>query len=183
MNAATILNHPMFYFAVAFCASLLATVILFYFLKSTAEIVNPKFRAGGALAGFIIIFYISYNSTDKYLQKYLRNDDNKPKLYNIEGFVLLDSSYTHGGTEVMEIPPTLTSYSTKDGFYLLRGVEINPKTTKSIQIGFSHGDSYYQTGIFDSTQFSIDNDKMTIRIHDTVKLRKHPIQSQGDNNQ
>ena len=60
MNWETLINHPLFFFIIAFVASFGATVILFKFLKSQAVIIKPSWRAGGAIAGFIIIFTIFF---------------------------------------------------------------------------------------------------------------------------
>lgn len=40
-----------------FAASLIGAVVFFSVLKSYAEVVSPPYRLGGAIAGFIVIFY------------------------------------------------------------------------------------------------------------------------------
>ena len=88
MPIESFINHPIVFYLIAFLASLLGTFLLFKFLKASAEIIKPTWRAGGALAGFIIIFAISFNVANSWLDKYLIIE----KRYNIEGVVLLDSS-------------------------------------------------------------------------------------------
>lgn len=39
-------------------------MILFKFFKSSAIVKNKKYQAGGAIAGFIIIFVVRYASYD-----------------------------------------------------------------------------------------------------------------------
>lgn len=48
-----------------FILSLLGAFVLFRFLKSTAGIENKKFQAGGALAGFIILYFTMFQSYEK----------------------------------------------------------------------------------------------------------------------
>lgn len=50
---------------VLFLLSLTAAVILFRFLKSHAEVKTPQYQAGGAIAGFIIVFGLLHMSFDK----------------------------------------------------------------------------------------------------------------------
>lgn len=54
----------LFVMGMLFFLSLLAAVILFKFFKSSAIIKNKKYQAGGAIAGFIIIFVTLYTSYD-----------------------------------------------------------------------------------------------------------------------
>jgi hypothetical protein len=54
-----------------FAFSLLAAVVLFRFLKSTALIKNKDYQAGGSIAGFIIVYgmlHWSYTQTAGYTQ-------------------------------------------------------------------------------------------------------------------
>jgi hypothetical protein len=55
--------NPLLVVCVLFFISLFAAWILFRFLKSTAIVRNKQYQAGGALAGFLIVFsatYVSY---------------------------------------------------------------------------------------------------------------------------
>ncbi len=55
-----------------FVLSLIGAFVLFKFLKSTAIIKNPKYQAGGALAGFVIIFGLLFGGYSK-----LEDHDNE----------------------------------------------------------------------------------------------------------
>lgn len=78
-----------------FLLSLLGAIVLFKFLKSSAIIKNAKYKAGGAIAGFVILFTsltVFYdNKTNDELNK-LRDDYNslkeKIKLQKINGSLI-----------------------------------------------------------------------------------------------
>jgi hypothetical protein len=48
--------------ALCFALSLVGAVVLFKFLKSSALVKNKSYRAGGALAGFVIIYGVLFGS-------------------------------------------------------------------------------------------------------------------------
>ncbi|MBZ5555219.1 MAG: hypothetical protein LAO21_21110 [Acidobacteriia bacterium] len=62
MNSFT---NPLVIVCVLFFVSLLAAFVLFFFLKSTALVKTKQYQAGGALAGFLIVFFVSNNSYTK----------------------------------------------------------------------------------------------------------------------
>jgi len=55
-------SQPLTILVSLFGLSLVAAVILFKFLKSTALIKNEKYQAGGAIAGFIIVYGMLHGS-------------------------------------------------------------------------------------------------------------------------
>lgn len=59
---AATMNVPLLVVACLFGLSLFAAVILFKFLQSTALIENKRYRAGGAIAGFIIVYGMLHTS-------------------------------------------------------------------------------------------------------------------------
>lgn len=52
-----------------FALSLVGAVVLFSTLESYAEVVNPPYRLGGAIAGFFVIFIILFTSYSRLLAK------------------------------------------------------------------------------------------------------------------
>jgi len=61
-SASTMPSQPLTILVSLFGLSLVAAVILFKFLKSTALIKNEKYQAGGAIAGFIIVYGMLHGS-------------------------------------------------------------------------------------------------------------------------
>ncbi len=55
-------GNPLVVVTLLFLLSLVAAVILFAFFKSTAIITTPKYQAGGAIAGFMLVYLLLYPS-------------------------------------------------------------------------------------------------------------------------
>ena len=75
----TYLDHPIVRYLIISATSILASVVFFKLGGSLAEISNPgssvigfSFKAGGALAGFLIFFLLSYRSIEKPTNPVLR---------------------------------------------------------------------------------------------------------------
>lgn len=58
-------SNPLVVITLLFLLSLTAAVILFAFFKSTAVIKTPKYQAGGAIAGFMLVYGVLYPSYQK----------------------------------------------------------------------------------------------------------------------
>jgi hypothetical protein len=97
--------------AALFALSLLSAVVLFSFLKSTALIKNENYQAGGAIAGFIIVYgmlHWSYTQTTGYAntiaaQKQTIADQNK-QLEDLQKFtreVNLDGTVTPSTSDTL----------------------------------------------------------------------------------
>jgi type II secretory pathway pseudopilin PulG len=102
-----------------FGLSLFAAIILFKFLKSTALITNEKYQAGGAIAGFIIVYGMlhgSFTQLADYSQT-IRTDvqtigEQKTRLEQLSKFTQ-ESTLT--GTVTPNTPDTLVLISAWEG--------------------------------------------------------------------
>ena len=179
MNWESFFSHPLVILIADFVLSLVATFILFHFLKSNATIIKEKWRAGGAIAGFILIFSMSFYFSDSWLDKYVY----VTKRFNITGTVLLDSCYFHDGTSVEELPPVSHILSEKDGTYTLMGVRFNSKKITELTISFQHENFLPIKRTFKENGFSVDYEKLQIVVKDTIYLKKIPMEilKQTDN--
>lgn len=168
-----ILNHPLFFFVIDFLLSLICTFILFKFLKSSASIIKPTWRAGGAIAGFILIFSMSFYFTDSWIDKY-KIWEQETKSYNIEGVILLDSARYHDGINIIEIPQSERTHTEEDGSFTLKGVKFYQNIISGFEIKADRTNYISVKKKFNTTEFEIDEHKLIITLKDTIKLKKIP---------
>ena len=72
------MDHGLIVVSTLFSLSLLGAFVLFYFLKATAVVKNKRYQAGGALAGFIVLYsalsgshiYIEENDCQQIIHDY-----------------------------------------------------------------------------------------------------------------
>ncbi|MCX6276656.1 MAG: hypothetical protein NT004_00995 [Bacteroidetes bacterium] len=172
MNWESFFSHPLVILIADFVLSLIATFVLFRFLKSSATIIKAEWRAGGAIAGFILIFSMAFYFSDSWLEKYIYTT----KRFNISGTVLLDSCFYHDGTYIEELPPVSHILSEKDGGYTLMGVGFKSKKIKEVTISFQHENFIPIKHTFKENGFTIDYDKLQINLNDTIRLKKIPME-------
>ncbi len=168
-----ILNHPLFFFVIDFLLSLICTFVLFKFLKSSASIIKPTWRAGGAIAGFIIIFSMSFYFTDSWIDKY-EIWEQETKSYDINGVILLDSALYHDGTEIIEMPPSERTLTNNDGSFTLKSVKFYQNKISGFRIMAEREKYITIQKEFDTAEFEINEHKLIISIKDTIKLKKIP---------
>jgi hypothetical protein len=81
--------NPLIIVFVLFSLSLIAAVILFAFFKSTAVIRTPRYQAGGAIAGFVIVFAIlqlSFTKVSGYATQQQTINDLQAKVVEYDKF-------------------------------------------------------------------------------------------------
>jgi len=110
----------LFPLSVIFILSLGGSFVLFKFLKSSATVKKPTFQAGGALAGFIIIYGLLFTTFNSWYQC-------RPDEWSIKGVVNLEGASIHDGISVKYIPPSPTTYSERSGNFRLENVKIFPE--------------------------------------------------------
>jgi len=112
-------NLSLLVVCVFFGLSLGGAFVLFKFLDATAQIQNKKFTAGGAIAGFIIIFLLLTNAFSTLLKQ-------TPRVWTIVGKVQKDGCGIHDGVIIKYLPPSPSTISEKNGKYRMKGVKIYP---------------------------------------------------------
>ena len=170
MKEQSLFSHPLVILLADFVMSLLATWVLFRFLKSSTTIIKPKWRAGGAIAGFIVIFGMSFTFSDAWLDKYIYAS----RRFNISGTVVLDQGYFHDGTTVEEMPPAAYVLTSKDGSYTLPGIRYDEKDISEVTVAFQHENFIPVKHTFGAGEFTVNWERLLISIKDTIKLRKVP---------
>lgn len=164
------ISQPLVMLLADFVLSLLATWILFRFLKSNASIIQPKWRAGGAIAGFILIFGMSFSFSDSWLSKYIYTTQR----FNVSGTVMLDKGYMHDGTTVEEMPPATHALSENDGNYTLQGIRYDARNITEVTVAFRREGFIPVKQTFVEGHFTIDYEKLRIIIRDTMRLKRIP---------
>jgi hypothetical protein len=92
-------SNPLIVITLLFLLSFTAAVVLFAFFKSTAVIRSTKYQAGGAIAGFMLVYGILYPSyqrvaNDKNLQK-LEDDKSVIKQLEVQNKQLHEQEDKH----------------------------------------------------------------------------------------
>lgn len=86
-------KNPLVVVPILFALSLLASVILFKFFKSTAVVRSTKYQAGGAIAGFIIVYGILHMSFYKISGYEATAEAQKKEIEELNGKVTAYSDY------------------------------------------------------------------------------------------
>jgi len=165
------MTHDMFILVVVasiFLLSLVGAIILFKFLKSTAFIKSPKYRAGGALAGFLLIYGSLYYSFDR-MQSTQANWE--PTLWTVTGIVKLEDQSTHDGAVVKHVPAKPFAVTDARGAFRLESVRML-KNEGMPEIALEL-EGYFPLS-FEIVQENseVDEAKRIIRMKDTLELAK-----------
>lgn len=143
--------------SVMFTLSLVGSVILFRFLKSSATIKKKSYQAGGAIAGFILIYGLLYASFNN-MYKDKNTQDLDPEGWTITGTVLMEGANINDGITVQELSPTALSF--QNGSFYLNGVKKYPK--KLLVLSFKGKDEYIE----DQLKIDIQNENGLIESID-----------------
>jgi len=101
---------------VIFCLSLIGSFILFKFLKSSATIKKATYQAGGAIAGFLLIYGLLF-STFKSVYK-------PSEKWTIIGTVIKEDASIHDGITVRHLPPSPDTTTDNRGTFTLDNVKV-----------------------------------------------------------
>lgn len=160
---------PITIVTIMFLMSLIGAYVLFKLLKSTAVIKRTGYQAGGALAGFLLIYGILFYSYDKMTQP---NSQPEPvTTWTITGIVKRDSTKKHDGISIRHMPPAPNTYTDASGFFRLENVRnINKDGYPELYI---ENDGYFPLPfIITDSNAVIDKNKQTIRLRDDLKIYK-----------
>ncbi len=169
-----------------FLVSLLAAYLLFKFLKSSAVVTSHKHKAGGALAGFVIVYGVLFGSYYQFVgmqQKQLQSQyDQLKKSY--DDLKKLNQSLLEAPPIVGQVGPDLQSVEfvlavdkqepDKDGrFALTPPCSLNPEGGRATIYALA------QEGVFDDTGASWEAVKHLMTKEDlrsvraNLKLKQH----------
>lgn len=163
--------------SVMFTLSLVGSIILFRFLKSSATIKKKSYQAGGAIAGFILIYGLLFASFDS-MYKNEKSNEWKPEKWKIRGTVLLPDKNVHDGISVKIIPDLPDAQSYVTGEFVLEGVNVIPNQLPNglpdLTFNSDHGlEGYYQRPIsLDSENTRIFREKKEIVLIPEITLIK-----------
>ncbi len=101
---------------VIFCLSLFGSFILFKFLKSSATIKKATYQAGGAIAGFLLIYGLLFST----FQSVYKPSEK----WTIIGNVIKKDASLHDGITVTHIPPSPNTTSDNRGTFTLDNVKV-----------------------------------------------------------
>ena len=118
------MNQPLVVVTLVFLLSLLGAFVLFRLLKSTAVVTRPGSQAGGALAGFLLIFPTLYGGYYQLLRLELELAEAEAQAWTVEGKATRLGERRHGNVTVQLMPPSPVALSEDDGTFILRGVRL-----------------------------------------------------------
>ncbi len=159
---------------VLFVISLSGAVVLFKYLKSSAVIRKSSYQAGGAIAGFLLIFSLFSGIFYSWL-KFQAED--KPKGYEewtLKGVVKKKGSQIHDGIIAKFQPPSPHTMSDANGEFRLDDILVIPGKEKErnpeIQLRCQ---GYFPKSIelYDTSKVERIAEGKLFRLKDTVKLR------------
>lgn len=148
-----------------FLLSLSGAYVLFKFLESVAQIDKASYRAGGALAGFLIIFGTLFAATDRWISQM---ELWCPKKWDIKGMVGKQGAASHEGVAVTQVPPLPNDVTDRAGYFHLKGIEV-------IEAGGWPG-IYFQSDGYYPRQLNISEDVATINKTGKIIELKNPIE-------
>jgi len=156
--------------SVIFCLSLIGAIVLFKYLKSHAKIERKTWQASGALAGFILIYWLLTSTFNGWYQP-------PPECWTITGMVTVKGWDHYSGITVKYIP-ALQHYTDESGYFEIKNL---PRLPENWLIIFEYEDESKEKK-FDRVQFDeLDESSYEInrkeRVLD-VKNIKLPRKSQ-----
>lgn len=166
---------PIFVVAIIFLLSLLGAFVLFKFLKSYAKIQRKGYQAGGALAGFLLIYAALYSSYDRIEQARIaearteREAALDAQLWTISGTVMRSDTTVHDGIVVRLVPPVPTTASDLGGHFRLENVRLK-KGAALPEINVESPSYFPMPFVLNPENSVSDSGRLTLKIKDTIKL-------------
>ncbi len=155
--------------SVIFLLSLGGACVLFRWFQATAVIKGLKHQAGGALAGFLLIF----GALDLSYYKFISAAPDGDHGWTIVGEVRLDGRPDHGTVEVSVVPPMPRDLSRPNGEFRLRDVEVGEDGWPELQIsmpGYNQATGF----VVDDWAADIDHKHKRIRLAGPIVLTPEP---------
>jgi hypothetical protein len=167
--------NPIYVVAIIFLLSLTGAYVLFKFLKSYARIQRKDYQAGGALAGFLLIYAALYSSFDRIEQARItearsaREAAQSAQSWTIEGRAMRSDTTVHDGIVVTYQPPEPMAVSDKGGNFRLDHIPLK-KGDPLPELKFESESYFPMPLVLDPVNSVTDSSRMTIKLKDTIKL-------------
>lgn len=142
---------------VIFILSLTGAFVLFKFLKSSALIKKAGYQAGGAIAGFLLIYGALYSSFDGWLKT-----TRQPTHWTITGTVEKEGATKHDGITVKHQPPKRSTLTNVAGAFELPDIPVI-EAEGWPRIGIDC-DDYYPVGDYQITEENADMNRNQKKI-------------------
>ncbi len=155
---------------VMFLCSLGGAYVLFRLLKSTATIQKKGYRAGGALAGFLLIYGLLYYSYDRMNKSY---EAPSVAVWTIKGTVQKSDAANHKGITVRNVPPTPMAITDARGSFRLEGVRtLGGEDAPGVEL-YIENNGYYPVPLsVNQKNATYDKKDGTITLAEDIKLQK-----------
>lgn len=154
--------------SVIFALSLVGAFVLFKFLKSAAIIKRSGYQAGGALAGFLLIFGALYASYSR-LEASAAEREAQVALWTVIGEVHLEGDVLDSvDVEVSFMPPPPKALSKEGGRFRFDNIEMTSHGTPELQ--FEVPGYFSQTLLLDDDVAEFDPKNRRIELKKPVVL-------------
>ena len=155
---------------VMFTLSLVAAFILFKVLKSSALIEKAGYRAGGALAGFLLVYAALYSSFQRLVQA---EQPWKPISWTVIGTVQKELTSTHEGVIIRHVPPRPFTTTDASGSFRLENVLL--RSTEGLpEINIETSGYYPKTYRIDVNGAEIEPATKIIKLKQEIDLKRIP---------
>ncbi len=159
-----LLSNPLLVIIVIFILSLAGAFTLFKLLKSMAIIKKAHYQAGGALAGFLLIFGTLYGS---FYKLSCSEKVREPEHWTIIGTAKREKENDHKYIEVRQIPPNPTT-TDSSGRFRLDNVEMIKDMWPELLF---ESENYFPRYItIDETTAEIDANRKEVRLKEAIEL-------------
>lgn len=159
---------PVIIVGIIFVLSLGGAIVLFRFLKSSAMIRKAGYQAGGALAGFLLIYGTLYYSSAN-----LSDRLNAGELtWTVVGVVQKAGARIHDGVSIKQIPPTPQAVTDIGGNFRLPDLRTPKDQLPELQI---ESDGYLPRPVrITPENANVDPDTGVIRLKEPVRIARVP---------
>lgn len=167
--------NPIFVVSIIFLLSLSGAFVLFKLLKSYARIQRKGYQAGGALAGFLLIYAALYSSYDRIEQARIvearteREEALGTQDWSITGTVLRSDTTVHDGIVVTYQPPAPMAVSDARGYFRLDHIPLK-KGAPLPELKIESNAYYPLPVVLDPENAVRDSSRKTIKLKDTIAL-------------
>jgi hypothetical protein len=164
-----------FIFSLSFIFSLIASIVLFKFLKSSAVINNKSYQAGGALAGFVIVFTTSYFVINNWMKTISVTEQKQPveKVCTMIGNIKLEGRQVNDGIRVSIQPSSPMTTTDPNGDFRINEIPVSSgyKKENNPAVKFECPGYLPRTVfLYDTSMVKLDSIKNTFTLNTPISL-------------